>query len=193
MRDRFKAATSTAILDAAEEIVAEQGIARASLQSVAERAGVAVGTIYNYFADRDELFQALFQRRRSEIISAIEAAAKASVKATFEAQLSSFVRAILAAFDERRRFLRIALEADQMHGKVGSHEKTVLQVSRERAAQIVQAGLRARVLQPDAADLYPLILLSMIKGVLLARLEDDKPFSDDADRLVQLFLHGSAR
>ncbi len=53
-----KARTRRLLLDAALEVLAEQGEAFSTVE-IAARAGVSHGTIYNYFADRDELVAAL--------------------------------------------------------------------------------------------------------------------------------------
>ncbi len=53
-----KARTRRMLLDAALEVLAEQGEGFSTVD-IAARAGVSHGTIYNYFADRDELVAAL--------------------------------------------------------------------------------------------------------------------------------------
>src|SRR5277367_6382731 len=53
-RDR----TRQALIDAALEVIAEEGFAGASLEAIARRAGVTRGSIYSNFADRDELMTA---------------------------------------------------------------------------------------------------------------------------------------
>ena len=63
------------ILDAAADLFAERGL-QVSLDEVAERAGVGVGTVYRRFPDREALIDALFQVRVEEFIGiAREAAA----------------------------------------------------------------------------------------------------------------------
>lgn len=59
LKTRLREAASEAILDAVEDILLERGLDGASIASIAERAGVAVGTLYNYFPDRDAMIQAL--------------------------------------------------------------------------------------------------------------------------------------
>jgi AcrR family transcriptional regulator len=56
-----------AILGAALELFVERGFHGTSVPSVAERAGVAAGTIYHYFASKDALVNALYQRWKTEI------------------------------------------------------------------------------------------------------------------------------
>src|SRR5882757_3989278 len=100
LRARLKETIAGAILDAAEELAAEVGLPGASLQGVAQRAGVAVGTIYNYFDDRDELFAEVFARRRTELLAALDAAAReARGNSSFDIQVRAFVRAVFTFFD----------------------------------------------------------------------------------------------
>jgi AcrR family transcriptional regulator len=56
------------ILAAASEVFAEAGLA-ASLDAVAERAGVGVGTVYRRFPDKEALIDALFEARIDEIVA----------------------------------------------------------------------------------------------------------------------------
>src|SRR5437867_2915455 len=50
------------ILDAATKVFAEKGVHRATIRDVARAAGIADGTIYNYFANKDALLISLFER-----------------------------------------------------------------------------------------------------------------------------------
>ena len=47
------------MLVAAEDVFAEAGLAKAHVEDIARRAGVAVGTLYNYYKDRDALLAAV--------------------------------------------------------------------------------------------------------------------------------------
>lgn len=56
--DRRKARTRRALLDAARQILAEQGTGDVSIQEITERADVGFGSFYNHFASKAELFEA---------------------------------------------------------------------------------------------------------------------------------------
>lgn len=62
------------ILDAAADLFAERGL-QVSLDEVAERAGVGVGTVYRRFPNREALIDALFQARVEEFIGIAQEAA----------------------------------------------------------------------------------------------------------------------
>jgi AcrR family transcriptional regulator len=72
-----KAATRERIVAAALDQVAEGGYASAGVQSVAARAGVAVGTVYRHFPSKAELFAEVFRRasqRELDVMSDLAAA-----------------------------------------------------------------------------------------------------------------------
>jgi TetR/AcrR family acrAB operon transcriptional repressor len=56
------AATRDSILDAAEQLFAEQGVSRTTLQHIATAAGVTRGAIYWHFDDKAALFNAMMER-----------------------------------------------------------------------------------------------------------------------------------
>lgn len=51
--------TRTQLLDCAREIASEKGVASISMRRLAAKAGVATGTVYNYFSDKDDVLLAL--------------------------------------------------------------------------------------------------------------------------------------
>src|SRR5690349_23645902 len=63
-----------AILAAALEEFAARGFAATRLDDVARRAGVAKGTIYLHFRDKESLFQELVRAMLSPVISTLETA-----------------------------------------------------------------------------------------------------------------------
>ena len=53
--------TREVIIDAAKDLFVEQGYHGTSMRQVAERAGIALGGIYNHFAGKEEIFEAVFE------------------------------------------------------------------------------------------------------------------------------------
>jgi AcrR family transcriptional regulator len=60
-----------AALQAALELIAEQGFHGAPMSQIAERAGIGVGTIYRYFASKDDLINALYIEIKSRLTRSI--------------------------------------------------------------------------------------------------------------------------
>jgi AcrR family transcriptional regulator len=62
------------LVAAAQDVFSERGV-EASLEEIARRAGVGIGTLYRHFATREALLEAIFERRIGEIVAVSEAAA----------------------------------------------------------------------------------------------------------------------
>src|SRR5436190_19551110 len=62
------------LIDAARELFAERGL-DVTLDDIAQRAGVGVGTAYRRFADKGELIDALFEQELAGIVEIADAAA----------------------------------------------------------------------------------------------------------------------
>src|SRR5437764_11963955 len=72
------AARRSAILAAARDAAAEGGMAAVQIAPVAQRAGVAAGTVYRYFPSKTELVAALVAALSEREMAALSAAAKAA-------------------------------------------------------------------------------------------------------------------
>lgn len=65
-RQQRSRATWEAILDAAAQLFGQLGYAATTTNKVAERAGVSIGSLYQYFPDKDALLLALAERHLAE-------------------------------------------------------------------------------------------------------------------------------
>jgi len=72
-RGSTTSATRTAILDAAEKLMLEEGYAAVTYRVVAARVNVAAGLVQYYFPTLDELYVALLQRNTDRVIDQIVA------------------------------------------------------------------------------------------------------------------------
>jgi len=72
-RSRRPEARPEELIDAALAVFGERGFRAASLEEVARRAGVSKGTVYLYFASKDDLFRALVERKIVVLLEAGEA------------------------------------------------------------------------------------------------------------------------
>lgn len=107
------AARYEAIIDAARVLASESGLAAVQIGAVAERAGIAAGTVYRYFPSKDDLVAALVSATAEREVVAIRAAAAAAPGA-----LSGLAAAIMAfaAGTLRARRLAWALLAEAPGG-----------------------------------------------------------------------------
>ncbi len=121
LRSQLRETVRAAILDAAEELIALKGLHGAGLAQIAKKAGVAVGTLYNYFEDRDAMVRALFETRRATLRPKVLEAFSAGAGQSFEPRLRTFMRDLFEAFESHRRYVKVLFEAEHLK-PVGGHQ-----------------------------------------------------------------------
>ncbi len=103
------AQTVDAIVEAATQILQSDGEERLTTNRIAERAGVSIGSLYQYFADKDAIVEAVAERERDRVVSSILKALAAIGPRDFEAVTREVIRTMINAFAKRRRARRIIL------------------------------------------------------------------------------------
>ena len=193
MKQRAREAASNALLEAAEHVAAERGIDQTSIAAIAERARVAVGTLYNYFPDRESLLAALFKWRRDEMIPRLVAAtASAGEDGAFEQRLRTFMTQTARVFDGFRRFCRVAMSADQsttpIKGRFGSPsgKSIVLETFLNSLVALMKPVYGAK------SEEYARMMFGSFKMMMQFQLERDQPIENAVDMLVMTFLKGMA-
>jgi AcrR family transcriptional regulator len=186
MRQTVRATVRVAILDAAEELIAKHGLHGAALIQIAKRAGVAVGTLYNYFTDRDALIRGLFEARRETFRPRLLAAINAGADLPFEPRLRGFVRQVLEAFESHKSFLKVAIENEHLKPSGSTTPQDLL----AGVSAIVAAGVRERVIAADKAELLPLMITGAIKSTAVHRLAAGGELVADANAIVEILLDG---
>ncbi|MGA8498636.1 MAG: TetR/AcrR family transcriptional regulator [Xanthobacteraceae bacterium] len=95
-RSAKAAARRDAILDAALDEFSAKGFASARLEDVARRAGIAKGTIYLYFTDKESLFQELIRAKMVPVVGSLELALATNLplRTIVEQAVEIFVREV---------------------------------------------------------------------------------------------------
>jgi AcrR family transcriptional regulator len=103
------AARRDAILDAALDEFSAKGFAAARLDDVAKRAGIAKGTIYLYFADKESLFQELIRAKMVPVVGSLELAFATGLplRAIVEQAIEIFVREVFGT--RRKQVIRLMI------------------------------------------------------------------------------------
>ena len=149
------------ILAAALDEFSARGFAATRLDDIARRAGVAKGTIYLYFRDKESLFQELVRTMLSPVVGKLEAAPMADLSARMvvEAIVDVFVREIFGT--RRKDVIRLIITEGQRFPKLAEiYYHDVI----ERLAPVI-SGLMARAaargeFPNDALARFPQLLIA---------------------------------
>ena len=117
------AATVDAITKAAIQVLLAEGGRRLTTTRVAERAGVSVGSMYQYFPHKQALLYALIQQHMAEYVEAFEVACLQlrgrSIASMSEGIVNAFVDEKIRQPDVSRALYKIAAELDTDELRIG--------------------------------------------------------------------------
>ena len=160
-RAKRSAARRDAILAAALEEFSARGFEAARLDDVARRAGIAKGTIYLYFSDKETLFQELVRSEISPVIGTLEQVShiEAPIRVIAEQFVELFVREIIET--RRKDIIRLIISEGPRFPKLAEfYYREVI----ARALGVVRVVLRRAVergeLANDTIARFPQLLIA---------------------------------
>src|SRR3954471_11693239 len=137
------------ITTAARELIAEGGYLAAQVAPVAERAGVAVGTVYRHFPSKSDLFAEVFREASQHEVDAMRAAVETSPGSAADrmtAGIDTFARRAL-----RGRRLAWALLAEPVDPAVEAERLHFRHSYRDLMAAVIAEGIEAGELSAQVA------------------------------------------
>jgi AcrR family transcriptional regulator len=100
-------ATFDAILDATERLLAEHGYVAVTTNKVADTAGVGIGSVYEYFGDKDAIVAEVARRTIARILDEIAAAPSDTLPADPESALRAWIHTMFSAVRSRSDIVRV--------------------------------------------------------------------------------------
>ncbi len=187
LRDRLRDEANRAILEAAEHVFSEEGL-NARMERIAARAGVAVGTLYNHFRDREALASALACARREALFGRLDAAVSATAGRPLREQLRAFIGAVAEHAKVHGRYLAMLVQAGV--GPAAKPKGGILDELVARADVIVVGGIETGEIKPEVRGVLSLALVGAIRVVSVRVLEGSATWEELTEPLIELFLRG---
>jgi TetR/AcrR family fatty acid metabolism transcriptional regulator len=136
------------IIDAAVKVFAEKGFYNAKVSEIAQESGVANGTIYLYFANKDDILISLFEQEMKRIIARM----KAEIERESDPlrKIERFAAVHLSLIEERKELaevLQVELRQSSKFMKEYRNRKFAEYVNLISA--IIREGQRQGVVRPD--------------------------------------------
>ncbi len=179
--------TRQRLYDAAVELIAEHGYTATTVDQIADRAGVAKGTVYYNFASKAALFSELLVHGIDRLAETLRASA--ADREPLDA-LDAVVGAELAFIGEYEAFARLLLAETW---RAGGDWQNAARLIRERAIGVIADVLRAAVSSGDLrADLDVGTAASAVFGMVLTvaldwrALQPSRPVADVHATLIDL-------
>jgi len=169
------------VLEAAKAVFSEGG-PEASLEAVARRAGVGIGTLYRHFPTREALYEAVYRREVEQLV-----------------ELAKHLKAETAPVEALRRWLRAGVEFMATKKGMAAALAMAAHVSSELVAYsldqltwaVGQLLQRAEAAGEIRADIDPEDLLRALVG--MCYVYDGTGWQAKVQRLVDVFIDGLRR
>lgn len=196
LREQFRSYARTVILEAGEDVLASQGVSAARMEEVAQKARVAVGTIYNLIGDRDALVAEILRIRNEQVVALLNTTlAQEQVRGLpFREQAQACMTAVLSYCREHRRFLRMVLESER--GPACAHKRLsqdMIGKIREFYRELVARGIASGELRAEIRELGPAMLMGMMREVIIMDVEAESsmPAPERVAEVLAMFIEGA--
>ncbi|WP_030745849.1 TetR/AcrR family transcriptional regulator [Streptomyces sp. NRRL F-5135] len=188
-------ATRQKLYEAAVTLIAEQGFSATTVDEIAERAGVAKGTVYYNFKSKTELFEELLRHGVGLLTSSLREAAEATAErgGTRVDALDAMIRAGLVFIDRYPAFTQLYVA--ELWRTNRAWQSTLL-VVRQQAVAVVETVLREAVEGGELSDEIDISLTAAaLVGMVLVAALDWQAFQpersmDDVHAALSRLLHG---
>jgi len=180
------------ILEAAVKVFARQGFYQSTIAQIAKEAGVADGTIYLYFKNKDDILVHFFSYRTKEVFDRFRAEVKKADSSLDK--LRNLVRRHLAEFQRDRDMAVVyQVETHQNSRLAESQIREMSKMYQDLVSDIVELGQQDGSIRKDLyVGLVKRFILGAVDEVINTWLHSEKEYDlvSMADPLVELFVRG---
>jgi TetR/AcrR family fatty acid metabolism transcriptional regulator len=180
------------ILEAAVKVFAEQGFYQSTIAQIAKEAGVADGTIYLYFKNKDDILVQFYEYKTGQIFERFRDAVRKPE--TAEEKLRCLIRVHLQEFQQDRNMAIVYQAETHQNRRLGDENiKRMSKTYRDIISEVVELGQAEGTIR---RDLYIGLVKRLINGavdeVINAWIHSGGQYDlvTMADPLVDLFMKG---
>lgn len=173
------------ILDAAARVFAQKGFHPTTIKDIAREAGIADGTIYNYFDNKPALLLGIFERMREAAVQ------NADFTRLSELDARSFIhaylrQALIALKGDNFALLRVILSEMMVNQELRTlYEQNILQPTLAMAEIPLRQWVEARQIRPIDISLTVRVISSMVLGLMIEHVMGDAPLEAKWDSLPE--------
>jgi AcrR family transcriptional regulator len=164
------------LIRAAVALFAEKGYDAATMTEVAERAGAPIGSLYQFFPNKEALADAVLERIGALLDDAL-IGIEARVSTITVAELVEALLGVLVGFEQERAAATTLIESRQ----VASARAAELKLSRRRRIARILRG-KIPKLSPKRAEVMAAVVIQLMKAAVGLRAESEPGIRDSVLR-----------
>ncbi len=179
------------ILNSAGAVFAEHGFYKATISQIAARAGVADGTLYLYFKNKDDILYQFIQYKTELVFRKMRSAVEKGKNA--EEKLRLLIRCHLEEFQNDRHMAVIFQSEVRYLRDIQSQIKDISKMYLDLLSDIIEQGQIEGIMRQDLfVGLVKRFILGAVEGVINTWVGAESRYDlvAMADPLVDLYLNG---
>ncbi|MEN6386390.1 MAG: TetR/AcrR family transcriptional regulator [Phycisphaerales bacterium] len=161
----------TEILSKALDLFSEKGFHNVSMQDIAVRSEYAVGTLYNFFQSKEQLFEELRNNCADKILHVLGPILETDESE--EQKLRNFIKTHSESTEENLKFIKMYVSAygtltptqSSSDSDKKSYEVKAMLINKIK--EVVNTGIAKKVLKPIDTEIYVLSLVSSLQAFIL--------------------------
>lgn len=197
-REREKLRQREEMLAAAQELFSQKGYHNVSMHEIAARAEFAIGTLYKFFQNKEDLYKALVLNHCDRFEAAMEQAIEGPEDEL--EKLRSYIRNKGERFRQNLPFVRLFLAERRgasfnvkagLDDEMRKRHRTFL----TKLAAVFASGIEKKRFKPIADPFHLAVALdSTLDAFLLLWLDEPRshPYPEDPDTILDIFFKGLA-
>lgn len=184
------------MMDAAARLFADRGYVRTTMAQIAERAEFALGTIYQFFKTKEDVYFSILSEKSDELIGILDGE---DLKAfPPEVALERAVQIVLEFFEKNIDFFRIYMtDWGTFEANLTGDYRAILKGKYDRFLAhftgIIQRGIAGGVFKPFNAVETAYVLVGILSVYIFQWSVEPKttPFVEKTELITKLFLDGA--
>jgi AcrR family transcriptional regulator len=182
------------IQQAVIQLMCREGLGSVTMDRVAQEAGIAKGTIYLHYRDKQELLDDVKNSSLDPMIAKMDEIFRSD--ASPDRKLQTYSVRYLTYFDERRDLFRILLyEREVTRVQSSRYQGDRYRHLVEETARVIEDGIRKKMFRDVNAQGVAAMFVDSNLAIMNQRLltESPRPVEDDAQSISDLFINGLKR
>lgn len=189
-KEQWTAIMKESLHRAVVKVLAERGFSGLTMERVTREAGIAKGTLYNYFKDKEDLLHYVVESSLQPLEREVDEVLGSDLVP--EQKLGEFARRTIRYFDERREFFRVLLDPELAGPGPSPKGRSRHRELIKKVSGVFEAGVRSgsfRRLDPmKLAAMFVMSCGAMMMGRLW--MEKLAPVEEDAEVVLRVFFEG---
>ena len=190
-KEREKLMHKDAILNASVRLFSTKGFHNVSMQDIAEESEYAVGTLYNFFQSKEQLFAELMSNCANKIYNTIWPILESNLRE--DEKLRTLMRGYNKMVEENLEFIRLYISEFGTLTLIlphDSHSDKIMHTIDARFAEVIKSGIKNKIFRPLDGEIVAIAFLSTVRAFILesSRNYDKVKLEQGLAKIEHLFI-----